>query len=99
MLYVGMPLSSSVTCTVPVGYGTRAMLYPSPFASRAASVSSPNLSSPTALTAIELNPNCRVWYAKLAGAPPSFLPSGRTSHSASPSPTIMSVFIIYTVLR
>ena len=37
--------------------------------------------------------------AEQAGAPPIFFPSGSTSHSASPIPTIMLFMVIFLFLR
>ena len=86
MSYCGIPAWSISICTVPVGYGTFSMCWLRPLEVKFSIISFPRESSPIALTTQLGSPNCDTWKAKFAGAPPIFLPVGRTSQRASPIP-------------
>ncbi len=94
MTYCGMPAASRVTFTVPVGRSSSGRRNFMPRLCSVSRSSRPLSSSPTALTAMASYPNCDMWNAKLAGAPPIFLPSGNTSHNASPIPTMCDFFMV-----
>src|SRR5580704_14775605 len=54
---------------------------------------SPRSSQPTRLATMPSSPSRLVMYAKLAGAPPSWRPSGKISQSNSPRPTVVNFFM------
>src|SRR5580700_432385 len=54
---------------------------------------SPRSSLPTRLATIPSSPSRLVMYAKFAGAPPSWRPSGNLSQSNSPNPTVVNFFM------
>src|SRR6185503_17222443 len=87
---VGWPLASTMTLTAPVGRPSScatAVRF-TPAESRRASAASPRASGPTALIMYAAAPSAAACIATLAGAPPKCSPSGKTSHSTSPMPTM-----------